>query len=489
LASGRINCCLASDSIPSYLLFGSVSEPMTMVEGIFSLPPGHLISVSTEGPIRAPEPMAYWEPLQNGSGSRDAVTQHESQGKDDPPKRVRALLERAVSRHLIADVPVGVFLSSGLDSTAIAALASQAQTGIHTFTVAFPDADFSEAERAHRTAERFGTTHAEFKLSDVEMIRRLDEAISAFDQPSMDGINTYFVSWAARQAGLKVALSGLGSDELFGGYTSFRATAKVARIASVAALIPRSLRSFTAATVGRTEISRSSPDALRKALAAWLDPRILPDAYYFTRLLFTPDRIGLEAKATQGRGAIPWQKWIAESAAQSRELDRFTRVTWLELRSYLVSTLLRDTDAMSMRGSLEVRVPFLDSTLVNYILSLPASAKSSSRPKSLLVSALGDLLPREIIDQPKRTFTFPWQHWLRGELGNRVAAGLGDWSPQLESFVHAQFAEKVWQDFRRGQTSWSRPWALYVLNEWVKWNLTSIASRTEHSKAARASVA
>ena len=120
-----------------------------------------------------------------------------------PATRVRALLEDAVATHLVADVPVGVFLSSGLDSTAIAALASRARAGIHTFTVAFPDAEFSEAEIARRTASRLGTEHTELTLSDREMLARLDEAIAAFDQPSMDGINTYFVSWAARQAGFE----------------------------------------------------------------------------------------------------------------------------------------------------------------------------------------------------------------------------------------------------------------------------------------------
>jgi asparagine synthase (glutamine-hydrolysing) len=487
LASGRIEARLAADSVPGYLLFGSVGEPLTMIEGIFSLPPGHSIGVVAESPVRTPAPKSYWQPLRT---SAEKPASRIPGGKaNHPPNRVRALLEHAVANHLIADVPAGVFLSSGLDSTAIAALASRAQTGIHTFSLDFPDADFSEGEKARRTAARFRTKHSELKLSDSEMIRRLDEAISAFDQPSMDGINTYFVSWAARQAGLKVALSGLGSDELFGGYTCFRATAKLAIIAAVARLIPRPIRSIAAAVTQRAGISRSSPDALRKALAGWLEPQALPHAYYFTRLLFTPERAGVEPSATREWSASSWHDWIAESVAQARRLDRFTLVSWLELRSYLVSTLLRDTDSMSMRNALEVRVPFLDSNLVEYVLSLPASAKASSRPKSLLVAALGDLLPREVVAQPKRTFTFPWQHWLRGELGNRVAAGLADWSPQLESFVPAQFVDKVWQDFRRGKTSWSRPWALYVLNEWAKRNLASVTPRTEHRKAAKVSLA
>lgn len=489
LVSGCVKPRLAPAAIPSYFLFGSVGEPLTIVEGVFSLPPGHSVSISVDRPIQSLQPIAYWEPLRDREDRRSSVSRRKGQSTDDAPKRVRALFERAVESHLIADVPLGIFLSSGLDSTAIAALASRKRGGIHTFTVDFPDRDFSEAAIARRTAQRLGTQHRELELSDSEMIRRLSEAILAFDQPSMDGINAYFVSWAARQAGLKVALSGLGGDELFGGYTSFRATGHLARIAALARFTPRSLRALAATAFESSDVSRSSSDGLRKGLSAWLDPEALPDVYYFTRLLFTPERVSSEANAGQNWITLPWHKWIAGSVSQAQGLDQFTRVSWLELRSYLVSTLLRDTDAMSMKNSLEVRVPFLDSALVEYMLSLPASAKSASRPKSLLIAALSDLLPSEIVEQPKRTFTFPWQHWMRGELGNRVAAGLAEWSPQLESFVHTQFVAKVWQDFRRGRTSWSRPWALYVLNEWVKRTLRPVPSGTEHPRAARASVA
>jgi asparagine synthase (glutamine-hydrolysing) len=153
-------------------------------------------------------------------------------------------------------------------------------------------------------------------------------------------------------------------------------------------------------------------------------------------------------------------------------MDRFTAVSWLELRTYLANTLLRDTDAMSMRHSLEVRVPFLDVPLVEYLLALPESMKrGSGRPKALLIEALGDLLPEEIINQPKRTFTFPWEFWMRGKLGDRVAVTLGDWAPALESCLGASFGQAVWRNFLRGHTTWSRPWSLYVLNEWVKRNL------------------
>ena len=176
---------------------------------------------------------------------------------------------------------------------------------------------------------------------------------------------------------------------------------------------------------------------------------------------------------------------------EADSLDRFTKVSWLELRSYMVNTLLRDTDAMSMHHSLEVRVPFLDSPLVEYLLSLSAEEKGAShRPKWLLVEALCDVLPPEIVTQRKRTFTFPWDNWLRGTLQKRVGEGLADWSPALAAQVDGNFALQIWKDFQAGRTSWSRPWSLFVLNEWAKRHLcTSAPKHADRQSAGAARVA
>ena len=474
LASGCVSPQLSHAAIPSYLLFGSVCEPMTMVEGILSLPPGHYVKIRANDRRRVPEPKLYWDYLKEFYQDEEAETGTAYQEDfSSAATTVRSLLEDSVRSHLVADVPVGVFLSSGLDSTAIAALASHVQKGIHTFTVAFPDAEFSEAEIARHTAQRLGTEHREMTLSSTDMESRLSEAVASFDQPSMDGINTYFVSWAARQAGLKVALSGLGSDELFGGYTSFRATAQVTRLSTMARFLPKLARELATSGIKRSKVYRGSPDAFRKAFSAWLDPNLLPSPYFFTRALFTPqtvvNRLGDDSAVWD---AMLWSRWLSEATRQSRPMDRFTRVSWLELRSYLVNTLLRDTDAMSMHHSLEVRVPFLDGPLVEYVLELPEALKRNpARPKALLFEAMKDLLPDEIVKQTKRTFTFPWETWLRGKLGERVAVQLGDWSPALAARLDGRFAQAAWQDFLRGRTTWSRPWSLYVLNEWAKRNL------------------
>lgn len=470
LTSGKVPARLARETIPAYLLFGSVCEPSTIVEGVASLPPGSSLRISVDEIPRSVAPVEYWDvESANGTisvarGSRESVSS--AQG-------VRGLLEDAVTSHLVSDVPVGVFLSGGIDSTAIAALASESQGGIHTFTVAFPDAEFSEAERARRTAQLLGTEHCELILSDRDMIAQFDNALSVFDQPSMDGINTFFVSWAAHQAGLKVALSGLGSDEVFGGYTSFRARSALAYTSVAGRLLPRCLRRAGGGVMSLTGGMLVPPDRLRKALAAFQYPDLFPDSYFFTRLLFTPAILAeQQPRDSASWETLPWWRWLYDTTRQAKSMDGFTRVSWLELRSYLLNILLRDTDAMSMSNSLEVRVPFLDGPLVEYVLSLPESAKTHSKqPKSLLIQALADILPAEVLSQRKRPFTFPWQNWLRGALKKRVATGLADWSPSLEPELGASFASSVWRDFLDGRTTWSRPWSLYVLNEWVKRNL------------------
>ncbi len=472
LASGLVPGELSAGAVASYVLFGSVGEPMTLVDGVISLPPGHRVSVDAARPVVTREPEAYW----SADAIRGAAEREGNSAAVDAAAKVRALLEDSVRKHLIADVPIGVFLSSGIDSTALTALASRERAGLHTFTLIFPERKFSEAEIARRTANRFGTEHREVELSGEDMLERMDEAIASFDSPSMDGINTFFVSWAARQAGLKVALSGLGSDELFGGYSTFRTTPQLARMAKIALATPAGLRQALAPAIDFFGGRVSHGDAGRKLAAAWAEPDSLPDSYFFARALFAP----AQAADLLAGNAESWTdaaagRWLEDTVRQAEDLNGPARISWLELRTYMASTLLRDTDGMSMRHSLEVRVPFLDHPLVEYALVAADTneAGGDERPKALLIAALGDLLPAEVVDQRKRTFTLPWEEWMRGALRGRVAAAFAEWSPQLEPHLPAAAARGVWESFLAGRTSWSRPWALYVLNEWVKRNLGS----------------
>ncbi len=485
--ASEVRALLASDAVPrqiepkaveSYLLFGSVVEPMTLVHNVFSLPPGYSVMVACGAAAQA-RPASYWNPPLAERGAAAA---------GDRPKdfaaaarATRPLLEEAVRSHLIADVPIGVFLSSGLDSTAIAALASRERKGLHTFTVVFPEEEFSEGPLARQTAATLGCEHRELLVSAEHMQTHLTEAVCALDQPSMDGVNTFFVSWAVRQAGLKVAISGLGGDEVFGGYATFRNSPHLSRIADLARMIPgpvrRAMSQMALGISGEGGLSSRS-DKIRKVASLWSDPGGLPHPYFYTRMLFTPQQLtGLMSLGTHNNGSagngngapLTSQSWLDQVTRQAEALEGDSRVSWFELRTYMVDTLLRDTDSMSMYHSLEVRVPLLDHPLVEFVTALPDHLKR--RPgvaKALLVEALGDLLPREIVRQPKRGFTFPWQRWLQGPLRQEIGEQLGDLSPSLARILDAQTVQSIWQNFLGGRTGWARPWSLFVLNNWVR---------------------
>ena len=471
LASGRLRPRLSPDSLEAFLTFGSVVEPSTLVEGVFSVPPGHCLAFSADAPPARPSPKPYWI-------YSDAVLQQVGPSPktfQEAAKLLRPLLEETVRDHLSADVPLGVFLSSGLDSTSLVALGSRFQSDLHTFTVVFPEQRYSEAKISRETAKRFKTRHQEVLLAPDTLVAQLEDAVKSLDQPTMDGLNTYFVSRAARQSGLKVALSGLGSDEIFGGYSTFVSTPRAALVAGLGRWVPAPFRRLTAAAAVRI----AAGDAVRKAAAAWRSPTDFPHAYYFTRLLFTPSRVRrllapyFESAEYSRDREYPWRARMRETARQAARLDSFTSVSCFELQSYMVNTLLRDTDTASMANSLEVRVPFLDHRLVEFVGRLPKSVKyTRDVPKSLLVEALSDLLPDEVVGQSKRTFTLPWDVWLRGPLGVRLSQDLSNLTEPLRQYLNPRAVRGAWQNFVIGQTNWSRPWSLYVLNEWVRHHVT-----------------
>src|SRR5713226_2480781 len=403
LAAGVAPRELSLDAVTSYLLFGSVSEPVSMIEGVFSVPPGHRMLIHVPDRRRIPRARPWWDPMRSSAARETRKPANFSA----VAQRLRPMLEDAVHAHLVADVPVGLFLSSGLDSGIIAALAARAHPGIRSLTLAFPGTSYDESPLARKVAEHAGTKHEEIPLDGAAVLARLDEALSALDQPTMDGINTYFVSWAAHEAGLKVALSGLGGDEIFGGYSTFTNTSRAALVAGLGRWVPGPLRRLTAGVA----VKIAAGEAVRKAAAAWRSPEDFPHAYYFTRLLFTPFRMRRllapyfesVAKRENGNEVAPlWRQRMRETTRQARRLDSFNCVSGFELQTYMVNTLLRDTDAVSMANSLEVRVPLLDHRLVEFVARLPKRMKYiAGVPKALLVEALSDVLPDIVVGQAK----------------------------------------------------------------------------------------
>jgi len=475
-AGGTVGGMISQDALTSYFLFGSVSEPVTMFEGVFSLPPGHRMLVYVPDRRKIPRTHPWWDPRRSPAG-RDPRKPRDYAAA---VKQVRPLLQDAVRAHLIADVPVGLFLSSGLDSGAIAALAAREHPGIQSFTLAFPGTEYDESDLTRRVAAQCGTKHREVALEGGAVTERMDEVLGALDQPSMDGVNTYFVSWAAREVGLKVALSGLGGDELFAGYPTFASVPKLERLAAVARYLPGAVRKASRGAVRGLFQAWITQDAAAKAAAAWSEAERLPHAYFFARALFAPHdlkqiiepRFRPSSIGADGTTLEPtWMGWLQRAADEARRMENAGAVSWMELRCYMANTLLRDTDSVSMARSLEVRVPMLDTALVEFMCALPDEARHlKERQKALLVDALRDLLPAEIVGQKKRTFTLPWEQWLRGPLRPKMEASFAEIAAPLKEHLKQGGVHGVWQAFLAGKTTWSRPWAIFVLNEWCRRN-------------------
>ena len=471
LFASEVRALLASELVPghldleglqSYLAFGSVQEPLTSVDSVRSLPPGHSMTID---PGRGTcELSRYWdlptEPDERWDPER--TTQEEVVG------RLRELLTESVRLRLISDVPLGAFLSGGIDSGAVVSLMKRAGAETpKTFNLTFDEPEFSEATLARATARRSETDHHEILVTPGEVLTELPQALSALDQPSVDGFNTYYVSRAAKQAGLTVALSGLGGDEVFAGYEGFHSVPRMSRFQSVWSPMPRPLKRLSA---GVWSTLAGSSDRGRKVAALVAGESYFDHPYFTFRMLFTPRQVAglFQPDCGTVAGDTPWRERVAGELAAAQGLDPINAVSYLEFKNYLGSTLLRDTDCMSMAHSLEVRVPLIDHELVEFVMRLPGRLKiERATPKHLLVKALDGALAPEVVHRRKGTFTFPWDRWLRNELRGELEETLGQLPNALAGLLERDEVEGVWQRFQDGRTSWSRPWSLYVLFKWV----------------------
>jgi asparagine synthase (glutamine-hydrolysing) len=463
LKSGLVPRRLSPTGFSNYLTFGSVYDPATLIEGVKSLLPGHYLV--WEGGHA--EEVEYWDV---GRARGEAPSPAEK-SQEKILGELRELLLEAVSLRLVSDVPVGAFLSGGIDSSVLVGLLSRdAATRVNTFSIVFKEADYSEAPYSRSIARRFNTDHHETVLSQQDAFDAVPDAVAAMDQPTVDGINTYIVSREARRAGLKVALSGLGGDELFAGYDTFRTVAKMERFALAWSGFPAGLKNSVASAF--TSLMPAS-DRNHKLSSLIRGDGVAAHPYILSRMLFT--RKQQERLRRPDGGAAPEQadRAVAAALRRAEQFDPVNRVSYLELRNYMLNTLLRDADCMSMAHGLEVRVPLIDHKLVEYVFNLPGALKvNGGTPKHLLVKAAGDFLPDEVVHRPKRGFTFPFEHWLKGEFRAEMERELlsGGESP-LDEFLRGAAVRKVWNEFLAGHVSWSRPWALYVLRRWCALNL------------------
>ena len=456
LGTGLVSGGLDTAGLLNYLAFGSPCDPNTLIQGIRALLPGHCLTWRN-GQV---ELKKYWElasqSLQTDSGSE--------QSGELVVKNIRNVLLESIRLHTVSDVPIGVFLSGGIDSSSIVALLTEAGVRPQTFSLVFREVTYSESEHSREIARHYGTEHHEICVSQQDALDALPGALRAMDQPTVDGVNTYIISQAAHAAGLKVALSGLGGDEMFAGYSTFRMAPRVEWAAELWCHTPAGLRYGFA----RILDSFSNSDQNRKLHALVSEPKKIIHPCFLSRMLFTPDQVSRLVGAADGdaedRAYVPFRAMLEDA----RRLDPLNRVSYLEMRGYMLNTLLRDADVMSMAHSLEIRVPFVDRRLASYLQSVPGAWKMHSGvPKPLLVGALERKLPDALVRRPKRGFTLPFEHWLRDEMRAMVETALAKQSEDaFSSYLNFSAVRGVWEDFLVGRTSWARPWSLYVLRKW-----------------------
>jgi asparagine synthase (glutamine-hydrolysing) len=470
LASGLVERRLDAGVLDSYLSFGYVPPPRTLIAGVKALPPGYrLVWEGGRVDIRR-----WWTLPSPGTTA--------CRGEQIVP-RLRELLEETIRLHRISDVPVGAFLSGGVDSTAVVGLMTRVlNESVRTFSIGFADgpAHLNELGYAQTAAAAYGTDHSAITVTAGDVRDQLPRAIRSLDQPSFDGLNTYFVSRAAREGGVTVALSGLGGDEVFGGYDAFRIIPRWARAASAWGHVPRGVRQQLVAMIAGSNGHTVRSDRWRKV--RWLPHVVSPVGMYAlarltlwpdeARRLYTPDTAAAVSDSGYHDAVALLEKQIPDRARP------WQMVTALELSAYMGWRLLRDTDAMSMAHSLEVRVPLVDHKVVEFVTGLPAGWEARlGYPKRLLIASLADVLPPAILNRPKQGFAFPLDHWMRHELRPLVDVVLSREVVRARGLFNWDAVRRLYDGFQAGQIGYPAIWQIVVLELWMQQTFDSAAPR------------
>jgi asparagine synthase (glutamine-hydrolysing) len=466
LSAGAFTAEIDVFSVSDYLAWSAVPAPWTIYKGIFSLQPGDL-AVFRRGRLDIRRMWSFRAAPEDirPCSSRDEFT-----------RELRARLEDSIRAHVAADVPVGAFLSGGLDSAVIVGLMTQA-TGsrLKTFSLGFDEADFSEAGFAEETARHFGTDHRTRILTGSEVAGGLENFLAACDQPTADGVNNYYVCQTARAGGVTVALSGLGGDELFGGYPSFHDVPQIARWLGPWGAMPAVVRAGVIARLSRG-------GARKRKLADFLThAHDIHEVNSMQRRVFPTGQV-LSLFAADARAALgdrpAFHPELAELTADLQGMSAFEQTSAWELRTYMADVLLRDSDVMSMRHSLEMRVPYVDRPLYEWLARQPTEWKHTPRqPKAALAAAVADLLPEGLRRRQKKGFTLPFPIWIRGELKPFLEETFERSSVERSGLFSTEAAQALWKGFLAGSDNhkWSQPWSLAVLVNFVNRRLPAPA--------------
>jgi asparagine synthase (glutamine-hydrolysing) len=420
--SGIVPATLDAQAVFDYFRSGSVPEPLSLVKGVRALEAAHHMTWRDGEATIA----RYWNiefPL--------------DQPIADPVAATREALVDSIRHHFVSDVPVGVFLSGGMDSTAIVALATMTQQArLRTYSLTFPGSDLDEGPEARRTAQHFGTDHQEWAVDAAAAQTLAGDFLAAADQPSIDGFNTFTVSRLARQHGTTVVLSGLGGDELFGGYPSFREVPRLAAWGHRAGLAGPfgSAATWLAGELGGARMRRA-----QDLIAETAD---LENAYSVFRGIYTrAEAMALTEHYAGGSDAV------VQPVARGVTIDPTPQdtISRLELTRYMRNQLLRDSDVMSMAWGVELRVPFLDAPLFSTLSRIPAATRLAPG-KALLLDAVPEI-PEWVARRPKRGFLLPMAEWLDGAWSQEFATA--DRLPQVR------------------METWYRKWSVLAFERWA----------------------
>jgi len=442
------------EMLPHLFFHGYVPGSQTLYKGIQQVPPGHTLMVKENGSLRLEQ---YW--------TVDSTPHRSVPPREIAVKRVRELVTDAVRRRLIADVPLGAFLSGGLDSTVVVGVMSQLmQEPVRTFSIGFASGPgYDERHYARLAADRFGTKHTEFVV-EPSAVNLVDRLVWHHDGPFGDSsaVPTYLLSRLAREH-VTVALSGDGGDELFAGYRRFAVTAATERVPLAARRLAKSITEAVPEWGGRDSIIRRArrfarvidlPLTARLGLAAAIftdDVAELVPSWRHTG----PVAVSLDPAAAFGAGR--------RGTALGRLLD-------VNLKSYLPADLLVKADRCSMAHALEVRSPFLDPELIEFVAGLPDRMKLRfMTSKAVLREAFADMVPDEILRRPKMGFAAPLDFWFRGELRDYIRDVLLSSDARLRQYVNQEYVRHVWSTHVAGREDFSsRLWMLLTFEVWLR---------------------
>jgi asparagine synthase (glutamine-hydrolysing) len=472
LASGLVSDELDPAGVASLLAYGAVQRPMTMFRSIRSFPPGCKQTFDADGRSRF-GPVPFWRyPSPDGSITEEFAVE-----------RLRTLTDLAVREHLVGELPVGLFLSSGIDSTIIAALAARHAPGMRSFTIGFADQpDMSEMALARETAQSFGLSHTAINVTGAEAERSTVGWLDALDQPSFDGINVFLTSQSMRANGIQVALSGLGGDELFGGYPSFDDVRRLRHVTGLVHRFPRSTRRALCATasVGRSEAVR------HKLLDVLSTDGSLTELFLQRRRAMSDAQLALLGMRAPNLGLAHSFQRAGELSALPLDTGDVTHaVSVLESVVYQGNMLLRDVDANGMANGVEVRMPLLDRRLIDFVHRIPGGVRlpRGRADKHLLRSAFSSELRPAVLYQRKRAFTLPVRRWMLGPLRPLCEGAIAEL--KRHAFVRSSGIDAVWSSFLAAPESptWSRAFVLVVLGYYLRRSREAGSSRVDGSPA------